>query len=120
MTQVQRGGSSPAAPAARYFVLGLGRETSAEASRYEAPVTLRAEVVGEPRGAPEYAGDMEGLPSPSSTEVSDPADDATQAVDADRREQETGGSFPWLPVAIGAGVLALLAGAFALGRRTRS
>lgn len=32
-----------------YFVLGLGREVSAEASRYEAPVTLRAELVGEVR-----------------------------------------------------------------------
>lgn len=83
-----------------YFSLEFSEE-SGETAEYAVPLTISVEVKGTETGVPEFANPPQG-PSAASKKASDD------------------GGLPWLPIGIGAGVVALMGAGFALGRRNRT
>lgn len=111
-----------------YAVLGMGLLDNDRPDDFAAPVTLRAEVVGEPEGAPEYAGEVAGGPSAgasgsasSTTEATAPAGEASDGDARAAADEDAGvGGVPLLAVV---GGLALAVAAVAgglLARRRRA
>lgn len=106
----------------QYFVLGMGALDAD--TDFAAPVAIRAELVGEPDGVPEYADEVDGLglsstttptesPSPKAEESATPEEDQERA--AATEDSGTGSWWLWVVGVLLA--LVLLAGGFLLGRR---
>ena len=106
----------------QYFVLGMGALDAD--TDFAAPVSIRAELVGEPEGVPEYADEVDGLglsatatptesPSPEAEESATPEEDRNRAAEA----EDSGAGSWWLWVVGALLAVLLLAGGFLLGRR---
>jgi Ca-activated chloride channel family protein len=103
-----------------WFTLEMGGDSDRTDERFQAPVRLAVELGGEEAGEPDYAGAVEGSPSP--TAAASP-NERTEAGAAERSSTDDGGGIPWLPLGLAAAVLVVLAallGGFVLGRRGRT
>lgn len=106
----------------QYFVLGMGALDAD--TDFAAPVAIRAELVGEPEGIPEYADEVDdpGLSATATpTESASPEAEEPPAAERDQSRAaatQDSGTGSWWLWAVGA-LLAvlLLTGGFILGRR---
>ncbi len=87
----------------QYAVLSMAHPLGGDGAHFAAPVTISVDVVGNETGKPTYAGKVKGAGSTTKKPAAD-----------------EGSGVPWLPIGVGAGVVALLAAGFALGRRGRA
>jgi Ca-activated chloride channel family protein len=103
---------STAAAGDQYVVLSMGGTLGDDGANFAAPVTLTVAVEGEERGEPDYVGEVAGPASATSK-------DSTKKAKTEKSSASTddGGAVPWTPIALGVLVVALVGGAFALGRR---
>lgn len=86
----------------QYAVVAMGNPLGNDGSNFAAPLTISVDVVGSVTGKPKYAGKVTGPDSEK------------------KPKKKEGGGIPWMPIGIGAGVVALLGAGFALGRRNRT
>jgi len=98
----------------QYVVLSMGGTLGGDGANFAAPITLTVLVAGEVMGKPTYAGKVEG-PEAKDAKQKEPA-----AKKAARTDDGEGSGVPWAPIGIGALVVVLVGGAFALGRRGRT
>ncbi|MCD9198962.1 vWA domain-containing protein [Aeromicrobium wangtongii] len=94
-----------------YIVLSMGGTLGGDGMNFAAPVTLTIAVDGQENGEPRFAGKSAGPESGTSEETKEKTKQTSAAA------EDSGGSVPWLPIGLGVLVVALVAGAFALGRR---
>lgn len=83
-----------------YFSLEFSQDD--DNAEYAVPLTISVAVDGTETGVPKFASPPKGPPTEK------------------KSSKDGGGGLPWLPIGIGAGIVVLLGGAFALGRRNRT
>lgn len=84
----------------QYAVVSMGNPLGRDGTNFAAPLTISVDVAGTVTGEPTYAGKVKG-----------------PGVKEPESAEDGGAGLPWLPIGVGATVVALLAAGFALGRR---
>lgn len=114
----------------QYFAIQMQGATAPEVRHFAVPTVMRVEVVGEPEGVPEYAGEVEGpgtadeQPGAEDEQSGDGGADGSGGSSPAADDSDATGTGPVLWWALGAlgllVVVGLVAVAFVAGRRSQA